>query len=138
MTEIFDSPRYPIYQKTISEIKLAKHEFSTHGEKDLEHKFGKTTLNLIHDMTDDKLFVQDVPKGNCSILMLSDWTDKFSNIRGIHPALEIIHDPVGYYEASENAFSLVRSQKLERGFDVDDWIFERETFPFSRSGIIAQ
>jgi len=113
------------------EVKLAKYEFSTHGEKDLEHKFGKTTLNLIHDMTDDKLFVQDIPKGNCSIMTLFDWADKFSHIHGIHPALEIIHDPVAYYDASETAFSLVRSQKLERGFDVDDWIFERDTFPFS-------
>ena len=114
---------------------MAKYEFSTHGERDLEHKFGKTNLNLIHDMTDDKLFVQDIPKGNCSIMTVSDWTDKFSHIHGIHPALEIIHDPVGYYEATEDAFSLVRSQKLERGFDVDDWILERETFPFSRAGI---
>ena len=88
-------------------------------------------------MTDDKFFVQDIPKGNCSIMTLSDWTDKFSHIHGIHPALEIIHDPVAYYDATEAEFSLIRSQKLERGFDVDDWIFERDTFPFSRSGIIG-
>lgn len=109
---------------------LAVFEFSTHGEKQLKKIYGSTLLRLVHDRTEDKLFVIDQLSKQCDLMQMQNWLAQFKDAKS-HAALEIIANPSMFFGSNETNYSMLKKEKIERQFDTNSWIFRRSTYPFS-------